>query len=544
MRLFATKHGGMLLFFAAALFLMAQEGDWLSVCGRCPSPAVFQKSGTGTANSVALAKMSSREFQDSCNEQGFKGAALAKCVKDEMAADGGKIYKASANCLAGTLAPIDGKQYVFAGVWSNDDIGGGRTRWRDVTTGATIGRDNASGGLALSQQWEVLCPGPLKITTATLATARPVAMAAPRTPPPPPFCNGAPGCAEVNAFAATLTDFRTSTASGYRIVTASLRFHNKLSRPIILGYLSGSGLSTDDRGNRFQLNEATGLRGMGFVRQGEVDPKFVVPAGQSADARMEYHWYPRNNEIFGTRYTMEFTVREILPVSPTQFRVGPEYPLKWDGLEPPASVSSAAPVAAPPAPAPETVAPVAVAADVNHCQGLDRCYSAGPFIAQVTQATVSTANGYQVLGIKVRFRNMSNQPLVLAYKNGTSLAIDNHGQRLGQRGVNYARGIGVSGGGQVSAEFMLPPGQSREAAFEVQRYVGRTLIGTGFAWDVAVEQLEVLPANQLRIVREFSLNFPQLSPGTPASGLAPAPASTQSVGEAAQKLKDIFKRRK
>ena len=231
--------------------IQAQEREWLAVCSRCPSPAVFNKTGTGTANSVAEAKMSPQQFQESCAEQGLKGAALAKCVKDEMTADGGKIYKASANCLAGTLAPIDGKQYTFAGVWPNDGIGGGRTRWRDVATGQIVARDNSSGGLGLSQQWEVLCPGALKITQQS-SNARSSTQAQRLSPAAlPPVCNGAPGCTEVNSFAATLGDFRTSTASGYRIVTANVRFQNKLARPIILGYLSGSGVAIDDRGNRF-----------------------------------------------------------------------------------------------------------------------------------------------------------------------------------------------------------------------------------------------------------------------------------------------------
>lgn len=137
---------------------------------------------------------------------------------------------------------------------------------------------------------------------------------------------------------------------------------------------------------------------------------------------------------------------------------------------------------------------------------------------------------------------MGSQPLVLAYKNGTSVAIDNHGQRLTQRGANFARGIGVSGAGQVNVDFVVQPGQTRDAAFEVYRYIGRTLIGTGFTWDVAVQQLEVLPANQVRSVREYILNFPDLSAATPAGAMAPA--SGQQLNEATQKLRDIFKRGK
>jgi hypothetical protein len=150
--------------------------------------------------------------------------------------------------------------------------------------------------------------------------------------------------------------------------------------------------------------------------------------------------------------------------------------------------------------------------------------------------------GYQALGLKVRFRNLTAQPLVLAYKNGTSVAIDNHGQRYGQRGGNFIQGIGLSGGGRVNADFIIQPGQTRDASFEVQRYLGRTLVGTGFTWDVAVEQLELLPANQVRTLREYSLNFPDLTAGNPVG--ATAAPSGQQVNDAAQKLRDIFRRKK
>jgi hypothetical protein len=80
----------------------------------------------------------------------------------------------------------------------------------------------------------------------------------------------------------------------------------------------------------------------------------------------------------------------------------------------------------------------------------------------------------------------------------------------------------------------------------VQRYLARTQIGTGFTWDVAIEEIELLPANQLRIKREFSLNFPELTAAAPVAGAAPGAvgATGQDVGEAAKRVRDLFKRRK
>jgi hypothetical protein len=72
---------------------------------------------------------------------------------------------------------VDGNRYALAGKWDNSDVGGGRTRWRDAS-GKLVGRDNASGGLAISQQWEVLCPGPVK----TARPQPPAAAAGPASP--------------------------------------------------------------------------------------------------------------------------------------------------------------------------------------------------------------------------------------------------------------------------------------------------------------------------------------------------------------------------
>lgn len=58
-------------------------------------------------------------------------------------------------------------------------MGKGRTRWRD-TADKIVGQDEASGGLAIAQQWELLCPGPAN------ATAKAPTRALAPTPAPEP----------------------------------------------------------------------------------------------------------------------------------------------------------------------------------------------------------------------------------------------------------------------------------------------------------------------------------------------------------------------
>ncbi len=148
----------------------------------------------------------------------------------------------------------------------------------------------------------------------------------------PSVCATQRFCAEVNSFAATITDFRTSNVGRYKVVTAAIRFQNKLTRPVVLGYVNGSGVTTDDQGNRYAVSGADGVRGIGLISNNQVDPKFSLQPGASGDTRIEMVWGWSGREVFGLNFEMEFTVREMGQLPSGQFRLGPEHPLRFRGL--------------------------------------------------------------------------------------------------------------------------------------------------------------------------------------------------------------------
>jgi hypothetical protein len=171
------------LLLAGAFGSANAAGEWLAVCSQCVNPTIFSKSGVGTASARAEARITRAEVKDWCDnwQPGDK-----TCLKNQLAAeDLNKIYRATANCPAGRITPIDGNTYTLAGAWDGSDIGQGRSRWRDAG-GKIVGRDNASGGLGISQQWEVLCLGAGRGSNAAQTTApglvagRPLASAAPQ----------------------------------------------------------------------------------------------------------------------------------------------------------------------------------------------------------------------------------------------------------------------------------------------------------------------------------------------------------------------------
>ena len=132
-----------------------QTMNWLAICSKCLAPTITQSQGLGTANAWAEARITRAEIVGWCEnwQPGDRN-----CVAGELAnPENRKTYRASADCTKGRITPVDGQTYSYAGIWNDNDIGGGRSRWRDAS-GQIVGRDNASGGLGISQQWEVLCP--------------------------------------------------------------------------------------------------------------------------------------------------------------------------------------------------------------------------------------------------------------------------------------------------------------------------------------------------------------------------------------------------
>jgi hypothetical protein len=363
------------------------------------------------------------------------------------------------------------------------------------------------------------------------------------------MCTGVEFCEEVNDFAVTITDFRASLNAPTKVLTATLRFRNKSDRPVTLGYLPGSGVGADERGNRYTANDAD-IRGIGIISSRGADDKFVLQPGQESDARFSYYW-GAGRAIFGTTFEIELTVREIIPLENGQLKLGAESPLRFTGLTHRSitgPVSKATPSTATSPGTASTQTSAAPAPQVDHCAGSKQpCYDAGPFTATVlglTQAMVG--NRHHTVRLNIAFKNWTDQPLILAYKNATNSMTDNLGNAYywGRAGTydNSVQGIGIVYPGRSSdSKFRLAPGQTSNATAGMIRYeAGNKPKGSAFTLDNVIVELRILPnGQQTEIVREYSVHLPDV----PGTGGAAAPA-TESLSEAGRKLSDLFKKKK
>jgi hypothetical protein len=357
-------------------------------------------------------------------------------------------------------------------------------------------------------------------------------------PGAPGLCGALAFCYETSSFATRISDFQAILQNGNtKTLTVRLSFRNKHSRPLTLGYVAGSGIATDDRGHKYLVDGDRAVQGIGVIQGMVADQKFVLQPGETADARFEFVWNTSPQEIFGLSFQVDLAIREIDPIPGNQLRLGREHALHFSGLgnrAPAPSRMTTEPLSSGPSGgAPASAAPVPP--PVGPCVERPRCYNAGPFAAEVTGLTASFSGGgnaVHVIKANVRFRNLTVEPVVLGYLVDSAVVTDNYGNRYQVQGNQ--RGDGASGIGMVTRvesdpQFILAPGASGNATFTMSRYRRETPIGSTFAFDLTIAQLEVLPSRQVRTIREHSVGFTQLS-GSVASVATTAPVSAAPGG--------------
>lgn len=198
-----------------------------------------------------------------------------------------------------------------------------RLLWSSVILSATVSLACASNAGAGQN-------APQTMTAPTGAQAVPAQGQMPAQAPS--LCGNQPLCYEASDFAATITDFRTSTQAYFRVIDVVVRFQNKTNAQLGFGYTQGSGIAMDDRGNRYIVYGGNGTLGIGNVIGNNFDPKFELRPGGYGDARFELMWNPPAQSIIGSTFELDLTVREINTVEGNQHTLGGEFPLIYKGL--------------------------------------------------------------------------------------------------------------------------------------------------------------------------------------------------------------------
>lgn len=157
-----------------------------------------------------------------------------------------------------------------------------------------------------------------------------------------------------------------------------------------------------------------------------------------------------------------------------------------------------------------------------------QCFNAGPFAAAVTQMTMSQQGGWHVVRMNIQFHNATDQPLIIAYREGSMVMVDNLGNTYIPAGgyPGAVQGIGIDRGSQTDSQFTLAPGQTGNAMFAVARGRGnQSAIGSSYAYNFTIDELQPQNGAEAIAVRQYNVNFPDLSPGVNSAGFGGAGAA-------------------
>jgi hypothetical protein len=141
--------------------------------------------------------------------------------------------------------------------------------------------------------------------------------------------------------------------------------------------------------------------------------------------------------------------------------------------------------------------------------------------------TMSQQGYYHIIRMNVQFHNSTDQPLIIAYRDGSMVMVDNLGNTYQAAGGNPGalQGMGIDRGNQTDSQFVLSPGQTGNAMFSVARARGNdSAIGTAYTYNLTVDELQAQNGAQAIAVRQYNLNFPTLAPGG-SNASFPAPAA-------------------
>ncbi|HEY7405749.1 MAG TPA: hypothetical protein VIB39_19645 [Candidatus Angelobacter sp.] len=315
MKIFRYLRVAFLLIPMFALMVGAQQnqGEWISLCSKCLSPSVTSKSGTGTTNAVAVGKVTLKDAQMWC---GSWEPDNQSCPKEQLANEKGQIYKISANCPAGKFTSPDDVVYTHTNeVWDASDIGQGRPKFRGAD-GAIVGRDDASGGLDLAANWELLCGAAAAAVDA---------------------CAGKQHCDSNKLFSAEVIGLSGTIVGGrHHYVKMNIRFHNLSDHPIILAYVTGSSSGVDNLGNAYYWGRAgthdASTAGIGLLEGRKADTQFQLDPGESRNAMFGIIRYEAARKPIGSSFTYNMTIAELRKLGGTSVESLKQYTMNFPHL--------------------------------------------------------------------------------------------------------------------------------------------------------------------------------------------------------------------
>lgn len=138
---------------ACSSLLPIAKAETFPIDSKLPDTQIVKASGLGTEAAYIEAKSTVEDIKAWCDNW---YPERKDCVS-ENSSDLDTVYKASANCYAGTMTDPNDRKLKWSGLNRKQDFNRYYV-FTDVSTGKKVGFSNADGGVGLMAQWMTLCP--------------------------------------------------------------------------------------------------------------------------------------------------------------------------------------------------------------------------------------------------------------------------------------------------------------------------------------------------------------------------------------------------
>jgi len=175
------------------------------------------------------------------------------------------------------------------------------------------------------------------------------------------------------------------------------------------------------------------------------------------------------------------------------------------------------------------------------CGSQPLCFESNDFAATITDFRTSVAQnawGTKLIDMLVHFQNKTNQPLSLAYADGSGYALDDRGNRYGlNTNSGGVRGMGVVAGNNMDPQFSLTPGGAGDARFEYGWNPGGAIAGTTFEVGLDIREINRVEGNQYVLGSDTLMHYTGLvngagtAPGSSMTGVTPGQTPTSAQGQ-------------
>lgn len=152
------------------------------------------------------------------------------------------------------------------------------------------------------------------------------------------------------------------------------------------------------------------------------------------------------------------------------------------------------------------------------CRTSVNCFDAGSYIVTVTDVIEGDVPGYRRARLALRFENLTDNTLVLAYRSGSSFMVDNFKNRYSccqtdsTREDTSAIGIGIDRDDKINPQFRLRPRASDTVSFDLWRHRPPEEPASYYHFDLMIDEIDQSGKFILRHPVLFFRNLPAIVP--------------------------------